>query len=222
MKKSLIVLLFCFISLGLIADEVTNPFVLPAKKKFMINYGYQYLSSNIASSDSRGTVKIHCLRGMGFYGLTDNFSVYAKFGMSSFNTKATKGEWEQMFGFGARGILLEKPFKLAVDFHLSRMFTDGESKTTGIMSDIDWQEIQLAIASTYDIKPLSTYFGMKIRKVDGMIDPREYFSEITFNQDKSISIFAGFDYPLTEKIVIEVEGGAIGESYISISSRYIF
>jgi hypothetical protein len=222
MKKSLIILFFCFLSAALLADEVTNPFALPGKKKLMINFGYQYLTSDIASSDSRGTVKMNYLRGMGFYGLTDNIAVYAKFGMSSFDTKATAGEWEQMFGFGARSILFEKPFKLAVDFHLSRMFTDGESKATGVMSDIDWQEIQFAIASAYDIKPLSTYFGVKVRKVDGVIDPREDFPEITFNQDKPVSIFAGFDYPVTKKIVFALEGGAIGESYISISSRYIF
>lgn len=222
MKKSFIVIFFCLISFALIADEVTNPFKLPPKKKFMINFGYQYLASNIATSNSRGTVKMNYFRGIVFFGVTDKLALYAKGGMSDFNTEATKGDWEQQFGFGMRSILFEKPFKLSVDFHITRMFTDGESKATGIISDIDWQELQIAFATAYDIKPLSTYFGVKIRKVNGEMDPREDFPKLSFDQDKAYSFFGGFDYPLSKKIILEVEGGVVGESYISLSSRYVF
>ena len=125
-------------------------------------------------------------------------------------------------GYGLRFRLWENDtLKMVLGFqHISVHPTSarvGDTKHQAILDDWQW-----SLLASYNFRKITTYLGTRWSRVDYIHrigeDRKRRMSDLT----KDIGLILGLDFPLTEKIWLNLEGSAFDSEACSLSINYSF
>jgi len=169
------------------------------------------------------------------YGLFDNFDVYAKLGISRFETKLNysgietgKGIYDGnsglIYGFGAKAThQLKNNLFVGVDLQYlsarNKWSPKGDFQGEGNNATI--KELQVAPYIYCKIKKITPYIGIKYSNLSVKTKWADGKYE-KYSAADNVGIFLGADYKLTESWALNLEGRFVDETAMSMAATYKF
>ncbi len=145
------------------------------------------------------------------YGVSDEWDVFARLGLTDIEYEDFDGSAEFAYGFGTRATFVQQD-SMSLGGLFQILWSEADDTILGINVDVEYYEIQIAVGPTFDYDGLSIYGGPFLHFVEGEID---YAGVLTsdIEQESEFGGYVGLNAELAENTDLQIEFQITGDAY---------
>lgn len=155
--------------------------------------------------------------GGGTFSMTETESFNANFGTTS------RGKWGTFFGIGAKANIHEwQASGLGLSLKLNYEFHKGRGKSGYLLKDRKSHELVGALVLEKMVGPFRPYGGVSVSKFKSEYDFAFGSGEMKFKNDRSVGLFAGFEYAIAPNMALSAEARGGTTNAVNVGFKYSF
>jgi len=145
------------------------------------------------------------------YGVSDDWDVFVRLGLTDIEYEDFDGSAEFAYGFGTRATFLQQD-SMTLGGLFQILWSEADDTVSGIKTEYEAYEIQLAVGPTYDYDGITIYGGPFLHFINGEID---YAGALTtdIEQESEFGGYVGLNAELKENTNWQIEFQFTGDAY---------
>lgn len=205
-----IVALMCSQAYGL--SLMGPPMAELEQGQFGAGFDFSYSEADIKENSStlEDVESLVYLARLG-YGVADGWDLFVKLGITEMEYEDFDSGSDFAYGFGTKFTFSQQD-SMSLGGLFQILWAEAEDTISGIKTEFDYYEIQIAVGPTFEIGGISVYGGPFLHFVDGDVKYKTLGST-DIEQDSEFGGYVGFNAELTENTNWRIEYQQTGDAY---------
>lgn len=180
------------------------------QKSVGFNISYSEMDLNVNSSSLDDVETFSYLANLG-YGVSDEWDVFVRLGLTDTEQEDFDGSAEFAYGFGTKYTFMQQD-SMSLGGLFQILWSEADDTIAGTKYEVDYYEIQIAVGPSFDYGGMSIYGGPFLHFVDGDFKVSGLGSA-DLEQDSEFGGYVGLNAELAENTDCQIEFQITADAY---------